>query len=118
VLRECHPEWRHESLDGVSLASASKLGEHEAEIYGLCILISDQTLVPMHLRMQVDSQSDVINWLELRLGEMTSDGMRRVPYDSPNNIYKKLHSMDHMANADLIDWAYKVSFGDRNAKST
>lgn len=118
VLRECHPEWRHESLDGVMTALANKLGDHEAEIYGLCILISDQTLAPLHLRIQVDAQDDTINWLECRLGEQTLEGMRRVAYDSPDSLYKKLHSMTLAANVDLIDWAYKITFGIRQAESS
>jgi hypothetical protein len=96
--------------------SATKLGDCDAEIFGLCILISDQTLAPFHLRLQVDSQSDVINWLECRLGEESSEGMRRVPYDSPDNLYKKLHSMAFAENVDLIDWTYKVTFGNRQAQ--
>jgi len=112
VLCERHPEWRREGLDGVIPALAQKTGKREAEIYGLCILISDQTLAPCHLRLRIGA-ADSIKWLELRLGERTPDGMRRVPYDSPDRLYKQLHKMALNIDVESFSWAYKVTFGDR-----
>ena len=46
VVAEIHPEWTGESLDGFYLHVAQKTGDREAEILGLCCLLSDQTLTP------------------------------------------------------------------------
>src|SRR5688572_15559229 len=53
VLAEIHSEWSGESLDGIYSHIAHKTGEGEAEIYGLCILLSDQTLTPINIRLQL-----------------------------------------------------------------
>ncbi len=114
VLGEIHPEWlRDEGLDGVIPVLARKTAEHDAELFGLCILIADQTLAPFHLRMQISDDCDEVNWLECRLGERGSNGMIRTPYDSPDNFSKKLYSLALLDKADAIDWVYKVTFGER-----
>src|SRR5262245_546353 len=73
VLAEIHPEWTGESLDGIYAHVAQKTGEGEAEILGLCCLMSDQTLTPIHLRLRVSTTADEVSWLELRLGENGRD---------------------------------------------
>lgn len=111
VLREIHPEWNHESLDGFLPKVARKTGEGEAEFFGHCILISDQTLTPIHLCLQIDLTEDEVLWLVCKLGERGDDGMMRVPYESIMEAYKRLISLgDH---PDKIDWVYKVTFGHR-----
>src|SRR4051812_29013038 len=62
VLREIHLEWRQESLDGFAPIVARKVGDHEAELFGTCIRISDQRLAPIHLRLQVSSDVDQVAW--------------------------------------------------------
>lgn len=110
VLLEIYPEWKGDSLDGIFPLVASKTGEGEVEIFGLCILISDQTLVPLHLLLQIAPTVDEVSWLECRLGEAGAHGMVRTPY--------RLSSMDKLlcrleARAGTFDWVYKVTFGDR-----
>ena len=53
VLREVYGEWRHESLDGVCPRIFRKIGDREAELLGLAIFISDQTLTPIHFQLQL-----------------------------------------------------------------
>jgi hypothetical protein len=113
VLNEIYPEWNHESLDGILPLVARKTGNGEAEIFGLCIIISDQTLTPFHVRLQVAAFGDEVSWLECRLGERGKQGMVRTPYESSSAAAKRLYALD--GKADLIDWVYKVTFGHRRS---
>jgi hypothetical protein len=111
VLREIYPEWYPESLDGIMPLLARKIGESEAEIYGLCILMSDQTLTPLHVRLQVAEGHDQLSWIECRLGERGRQGMSRTPLPSVDSLAKLLH---HLQNrSDQIEWVYKATFGQR-----
>ncbi len=111
VLAEIHPEWTGESLDGIYPDIAHKIGEREAEILGFCCLMSDQTLTPIHLRLQLSSTVDEVSWLELRLGEKGQAGMVRIPYSSSPSIHKRLHALSR--SASTMEWTYKVTFGER-----
>ncbi len=111
VLAEIHPEWNGESLDGIYPHIAHKIGEWEAEILGLCCLMSDQTLTPIHLRLQLSSTGDEVSWLELRLGEKGRAGMVRIPYSSSPSLHKRLHALIHRAST--VEWVYQVTFGNR-----
>jgi hypothetical protein len=110
MLRELHPEWEDESLDGILPAVARKPAPNEIELIGECILISDQTLVPVHLRMQVADDNDEICWLECRLGERVEGIMKRVPY---KRSYAIGRTMDAVAGVRRLDWFYAVTFGQR-----
>jgi hypothetical protein len=110
VLSEIYPEWNHESLDGILPLMARKTGDREAEIFGVCIIISDQTLTPLHVRLQVAASTDELSWLECRLGERGKHGMVRTPYSS-SAVAKRLHALD--CKAHEIDWVYKATFGKR-----
>lgn len=112
VLQELYAEWQHESLDGIIPITARKLGKRAAEIFGLCIIISDQTLTPIQLRLQVAASEDEVSWLECRLGERGEHGMVRTPYESLNRVSKRLHAL--VGREDAIDWVYKVKFGHRH----
>src|ERR1700686_103938 len=63
IFEEIYPEWRDLTLDGIYEVLARKTGEDEAEILGLCIFISDQTLTPFRLHLQIDSSKDEVLWL-------------------------------------------------------
>lgn len=111
VLNQIYPEWDHESLDGIMPVLARKTGEGEAEILGLCILISDQTVTPIHVHLQVAASTDEVSWLECRLRERGKQGMVRVPYGSSSAMAKRLYALG--GKLDLIGWVYKVTFGNR-----
>ena len=100
VLAEIHPEWKHESLDGFYPVVARKTGEGEAEIFGLCILISDQTTTPFHLRLQSSPSSDEVSWLECRLGEAGEHGMVRTPLATH---LKQLIALEGKRGSDRLD---------------
>ena len=106
VLREIHAAWRHESLDGIYPASFRKTGVREIELIGLALFISDQTLTPLHVRLQLSADFDCVSWIELKLGERVNGECRRDPYGSTKallHVTNRLHS---------IDWYYHVGYGD------
>jgi hypothetical protein len=108
LLREIHPEWKHESLDGVFMTQARKTAQLEAELAGNCILISEQTIVPFNLRVQIAPASDELTWLECRLGESQDGRLVRIPYHSGSRNRKR------RPNANNIEqWHYAVGFGEK-----
>jgi hypothetical protein len=111
VLGEIYPEW-NESLDGILPMVARKTREGEADILGLCIILSDQTVTPLHVRLRATASYDEISWLECRLGERGNHGMVRTPYDSFGAVAKRLYALE--GKPELIDWVYKVTFGQRH----
>jgi hypothetical protein len=110
VLREVHREWRGEGLDGIYPALAKKVGDGEIEIVGLCCFISDQTLTPLYVRLQLDATQGEVAWLECWLGEDSGNGMRRVPYSDATVHGNMLHVLRRL---DSIDWVYHVGYGER-----
>jgi hypothetical protein len=113
VLGEIHREWTFQGLDDILPIEARKTGEGEAEIFGLCCIVSDQTLTPLHLHLQVAGSNDEISWIECRLGEREKEGIVRTPYRLRRLLTKRLLALD--GRVDLIDWAYKVTFGHRRS---
>jgi len=112
VLREIHSEWDHESLDVVYPLTTKKTGNQEADIFGLCLLISAQSIVPIHVRLQIDSQQNHVTWLECRLGDQeTRDRVRR-PSRSADSNQQQPSSIQ--AQPDQIDWAYRVTYGKQD----
>ena len=113
VLAEIHHEWRREGLDGVLPLRARKVSELAAELVGHCILISDQTVVPVHLRLQIAPGEDKVSWLELRLGQRGERGIVRTPYDALPASGKLLQVLENSENH--LDWAYQVTYGERRS---
>jgi hypothetical protein len=111
ILAEVHREWRFQGLDDVLPVMARKTVEGEVEILGLCCFVSDQTLTPFHLRLQVAVSAEDVSWLECRLGERGPQGMVRMPFHSLNAARKRLYLLTDKAS--LIDWVYQVTFGHR-----
>jgi hypothetical protein len=110
VLREVHKEWLGEGLDGVYPRIFRKTGEREAELVGLANFISDQTLTPVHLQLQLSPAFDRVAWLDLRLGERTESGCRREPYTQNKCSGAMLHVDKRFGS---IDWFYRVGYGER-----
>ena len=110
TLREIHPEWEFESLDGVLPALANKSASGEADLLGLCILITDQSLVPMNLRLQHANVGDTISWFDCKFGEEKDRRMIRVSWGSRNEALKRLH-LPH--EVERINWFYHLTYGRR-----
>jgi hypothetical protein len=111
VLGEIHREWTFQGLDDIVPVEARKTGEGEVELFGVCCIVSDQTLTPLHVHSQVAALDDEISWLECRLGERGQDGMVRKPYGFLGEMTKRLRVLD--GRVDRIDWVYEVTFGER-----
>lgn len=111
VLAEIHREWRRESFDGVLPLRARRVSEIEAEVIGHCILLSDQTIAPFHLCLQIGPLKDEVPWLELRLGERGDRGMVRLPYHFPRASTRLLQALENAG--DRIHWAYQVTYGEK-----
>lgn len=111
VLGELYREWTFKGLDDVVPVEARRTGEGEVEIFGVCCIVSDQTLAPLHVHFQVAASHDEISWLECRLGERGQNGMVRKPYCFLREITKRLRRLG--GRVDLIDWVYNVTFGER-----
>lgn len=111
VLFEVHPEWKWESFDGFLFKVARKIGPGEVEFLGWCILISDQTVTPIHIQLQVSENKDEIEWLVLKVGERQpgTNTMTRLPYPS---LTKKVMLLLEQ-RLDDVDWYYVVGFGER-----
>jgi hypothetical protein len=111
VLREVHDEWEYESLDGVYPRWFRNMGDREAELLGLAIFISDQTVTPVYVELQLSPTLDRVAWIDLRLGEHTETGCRREPYRGAKVNGSMLHIAERF---DSIDWFYHVSYGDES----
>ncbi len=112
ILHEVHDEWRYESLDGVYPKVFRKTGVREIELIGLACFISDQTLTPLHVRLQLSPTYDRVSWVDLRLGERIGRGCRREPYRNSKTMGAMLHVAERL---DSIDWFYHVGYGDRES---
>jgi hypothetical protein len=99
---------RYEGLDAFRFAVARKVGPEEAEFIGLCLLITDQTWTPFHIRLRVSSTVDKVAALDCKLGEVGegAGGIVRTPYDS-NRVAKLLLSLPGRIHS--IQWAHAVS---------
>jgi len=101
VLERRYPKpWRGEALDGLYPSRALKIGPRAAEVAGMCIIISDQTLTPFHVSLGVAETNDEIEWLYCRLGERTEDGILRIPYGS-SKWKTRLYELDP-ANVEWV----------------
>lgn len=108
VLREVHAGWKREGLDGIYHELAIKRAQREVDVAGLCILISDQTLTPFHVELRCAADSDEIERLDCRLGEISDGVMKRVPYDS-----RSIRKSDVAGRLESIRWQFHVGFGTR-----
>jgi hypothetical protein len=113
VLREVHDEWKYESLEGVYPRWFRKTDDREAALLGLAIFISDQTVTPVYVELQLSPTLDRVAWIDLRLGEHTETGCRREPYRGAKVNGSMLHVAERF---DSIDWFYHVSYGERESQ--
>jgi hypothetical protein len=113
LLAEIYPEWERESLDGFYFTLGKKQNDFAAEFFGLCILISDQTLTPIHIRLEISPDRDEVAWLACRLGERDANGMVRIPYHLKSVADKRVLTLN--GRVDLVDWVYEIEFGHRDS---
>ena len=78
-----------------------KTGDREIELIGLALFISDQTLTPLHVRLQLSLDFDCVSWIDLKLGERIDGECRRDPYGSAKVSGAMLHVTNRL---DSVDW--------------
>ncbi|MBC7783930.1 MAG: hypothetical protein H7144_08820 [Burkholderiales bacterium] len=112
LLAEKYPHWKHESFDGMFFLPIRKTGDLEAELYGMSILISDQTLTPIHMHLKCSDQPDKIDRMECRVGargEGTGQ-MQRIPWAEWR--HEPLAKLPPSYNE--VDWVvYGIIYGAR-----
>jgi hypothetical protein len=107
LLREEHPEWTYESLDGFYFASATKVSETSAELFGTCILISDQTVTPFVLNLSLKGVDD-LQAIRIRLGE---PGGGRLGISGPTWGSDAAWKLNYLLAERLsnVEWAYDLT---------
>jgi hypothetical protein len=109
--------WSYEGLDGIYPLRTDVISSRSIEIYGLALLISDQTLIPLYARLAASDDGEAIAWVHCKMGELDRGAERRlirVPYEHLNREMRKLRD-----RADPIAWAFTALRGTRpEAEST
>jgi hypothetical protein len=108
-----YPKWEGESLDGFFLVHTRKIGIETAELAGLCILISDQTLTPVLIRLSLSSSRDSIATYEVLLGEA---GGGRLGISGPTcNSWRAQKLLDNIGGRlNDIRWSYTIASDETN----
>jgi hypothetical protein len=107
ILAEVYPYWKGESLDGFFLSDTKKLGEEQAELRGVCILISDQAITPFHIQIHLSPLDDEIDQMVCHLGSRGNGagGMERVAWSQWRG-----HTRSFLQDPlKPIDWVYQVT---------
>jgi hypothetical protein len=107
ALRPRYPEWETESIDGFFFSSAVWSFEHSAEIAGTCILITDQTVTPFALDVELDD-AETLRSFRIRLGE-PGDGPLGIsgPKCTSDAAREMLDGLN--ARLDQIAWVYDLA---------
>ncbi|MCK4999082.1 MAG: hypothetical protein KAS23_06095 [Anaerohalosphaera sp.] len=108
MLSEVYSQWKFESIDAFRSARIQKNRVNELEFLGQCLLISDQTWIPIHFRIQVSSEGERIDYFQCYLGKK-GDGqgeLERIPYRSSKLANKQLNALCDCY--DSIEWVYKI----------
>jgi hypothetical protein len=108
LLSRRYPIWEQESLDGFFLAYARKIGLGTAELAGICILISDQTVTPVLIRLTLNSSCDSIQSYQVFLGE-SGDGRLGIsgPLCNSPRAQKLLDTIG--TRLSTIRWSYALA---------
>ena len=106
LLRTDYPEWGHESIDGFFFASAVKSDRRAATLAGTCILMSDQTVTPFILNLDLADQGG-FDLFRIRLGDL-GHGPLGISGPAANSTAAQTLLLSLNARLDQVDWAYDV----------
>lgn len=113
VLRSRYPEWENESLDGIFVARAIKTSQAEAEIIGTCILISDQTVTPFLLNLEISEKFETksVTAVRVLLGEPGGGrlGISGPPCNSRGAQQLLMSLVDRIGE---VSWSYVLGAGE------
>ena len=111
VLRIRYPEWEKESLDGIFIASASRIGRVALQLGGTCILISDQTVTPFLVELEMSEANLSIVAFRLFLGE-AGGGPLGISGPECNSQDAKRLLETFPSRLGSIKWRYSVASDD------
>ncbi len=114
LLCRRYPEWTGESFDGFFTARARKTGPNAAELVGMCIVISDQTVTPFLIELTLCSEADAVASFRVCVGESGGGrlGISGPACNSPNASLLLGALVDRL---EEVVWSYTVaSDGDSN----
>ncbi|MDP3236531.1 MAG: hypothetical protein Q8N26_27315 [Myxococcales bacterium] len=109
LLKARFAKWRWESLDGFFVARATCTGPTAVELIGTCILISDQTVTPFLVQLEVlrSASSSSVAVPRLLLGEPGGGqlGISGPPCNSTaaSRLFSEL--LDRIAD---VKWSYTI----------
>jgi len=110
VLRTEFPSWQNESLDGIFPVRSLLSSPKGFEVFGLGLLISDQSLTPLFASVfEADEQR--IAYVSCMIGELnpgTDREMLRIPY-SGVRVGDELRRL--RARTSPITWAFRTTCG-------
>lgn len=108
LLRSRYPEWVEESLDGVFVARAQKTGRAAAQLVGTCILISDQTVTPFFVELELAHKSDSLATFRVLVGE-PGGGPLGISGPGCNSQAAKRLLANLTNRLDRVMWSYTVT---------
>jgi hypothetical protein len=106
ILRREHAEWQRESIDGFFFASSLRSDNDAAVLAGTCILISDQTVTPFAVDLDLAPEGGFRS-LRIRLGEAGAGALGISGPGCKSRAAKEmLLALD--SRLDQIEWVYEV----------
>jgi hypothetical protein len=111
LLRRRYPEWVKESLDGIFVARARKTGPAAVQLVGTCILISDQTVTPFLVDLELSSMADSVAAFRVLLGE-PGGGPLGISGPKCNSSDAKRLLATLTDRLDGVAWSYMVASDD------
>ena len=108
LLRSRYPEWETESLDGIFVARAIKTGVAAAQFAGTCILISDQTVTPFLIDLELSPLTASVAAVRVMLGE---PGRGRLKISGPPcNSHAARQMLESLiSRLNRVAWTYTVA---------
>lgn len=105
ILREKFPEWEHESLDGIIVAKGEKKSPNSANLFGICVLISDQTVTPFSFDLEI--KGDSIKSAFVKVGE-PGVGLLGISGPPVNSKDAKILLERLPSRIQKLNWSYQV----------
>lgn len=102
LLRAKYDDWSGESLDGVFVRSARRVGDRRIAFDGTAILISDQSVVPFKSELEIDPASSKVICCSLSIGDLNQP---RIECDT-KEAQRLFSSVS--TSLDKIRWKYEV----------
>ncbi len=111
-LREKYEEWKYESLDGIYSGNISLEDSNQLNLVGMCILTSDQSVVPIYISIKVSDDFDEVLWIKGKIADSNSNGVIKFSYDS-NRWRKQLYTID----VNKVNWFYTIEYEENKKES-